>query len=240
MTEKILVAPNSVYAHRMKTLGQYIRGAIHEANNYLTVISGQGMLIETAADNNEMTFEKIRPAAVKIQDVTYHVSDLFQSLRTLALYPDDAPPKDFSLTQFLASLTKIVEGSLKKHQIKFEMKLLPGKHMIRWNPTLLAQAIINLINNSIEAVAETTDPWITVELSDLNKIYHIDITDSGKGIPGNHHKKIFEPYVTTKKSIENQGLGLTITRQILNAGGGAVNLDTISKNTRFYVEIPKI
>jgi two-component system C4-dicarboxylate transport sensor histidine kinase DctB len=240
MAGKILVGPNAVYAHRMKTLGQYIRGAIHEANNYLTVISGQGMLIETAADNNDMTTEKIKAAAVKIQDVTYQVSDLFQALRTLALYPDDAPPKEFSLTQFMTSIAKIAEGALKKYQIKFEMKLLPGKHMIRWNPTLFAQVLINLVNNSIEAIAETPDPWITVELSELDKVYHIDITDSGKGIPEHHYKKIFEPYITSKKSIENQGLGLTIARQILQAGGGVVNLDPVSQNTRFFIEIPKI
>jgi signal transduction histidine kinase len=98
---------------------------------------------------------------------------------------------------------------------------------------------MNIITNSIEAIEGRPEPWITIEMTVLEHTYQIEITDSGRGIPDAVQEQIFDPYVTSKLSNENQGLGLAISRKLLELHGGSLNLDPFYPNTRFIVEVPK-
>lgn len=99
------------------------------------------------------------------------------------------------------------------------------------------QALVNLVDNAIHAASLATDKWVRIEDTATDSEVRIEITDSGRGIPENIRKKLFEPFFSTK--IEGNGLGLSITRDIVARHGGAIGLDDNSVKTRFFISLPR-
>jgi signal transduction histidine kinase len=103
----------------------------------------------------------------------------------------------------------------------------------------LFQVLINLVNNAIDAVAELSEKWVKVQISQDTDYLSFTITDSGKGIPPDLQEKIFHPLFTTKRD-EGTGLGLFISERIIRSHRGNIFIDAASPNTCFIVKIPML
>src|SRR4029079_4163684 len=91
------------------------------------------------------------------------------------------------------------------------------------DPVQLELALLNLITNSVDAMA--TGGHLTVRLRRVHDRLHLDIEDTGGGIPQELMTRRFEPWVTTKAHGKGSGLGLSIARQVVAAHGGTIHLD---------------
>lgn len=106
------------------------------------------------------------------------------------------------------------------------------------NPPLFDWVIENIFKNAVDAMNGQGE--IQVELIDANQFIYIDITDTGKGIPKNKQKTIFNPGYTTKK--RGWGLGLSLTKRIIedyHKGKVFVKRSEIDKGTTFRIAIKK-
>jgi signal transduction histidine kinase len=97
----------------------------------------------------------------------------------------------------------------------------------------LSRALVNMIKNAKQAVSEVENPHITVSLSHSENTVVIAIQDNGKGIPPEIHNRIFEPSFTTKTS--GMGLGLAITKNIIERFNGVISFETNENGTVFFV-----
>jgi len=95
------------------------------------------------------------------------------------------------------------------------------------------------VNNSSSAAENMPVKWIRLEVKDLDQVIEFRITDSGFGISAEVEKKIFDPFFTTKDFGQGAGLGLSISKGIIDQHGGKIGLDRSSTNTCFYIQIPK-
>jgi signal transduction histidine kinase len=104
----------------------------------------------------------------------------------------------------------------------------------------LEQALINLINNAIDAAAEATRPpgLVGVRVAALDDSVRIEVEDNGPGVSSIVARNLFEPFVTTKQ--RGMGLGLALSRELISAHGGTVGWERISSDggARFTIEIP--
>jgi len=120
--------------------------------------------------------------------------------------------------------------------IKIDLKTyLRSSSSIKGNFIRIKEAISNLINNAIEAMAESGDIYITTE--DNNGDAHIYIQDNGTGIPDEVKARVFDPFFSTKKG--SMGLGLSMSCSIIKGHHG--NIDFTSKDgegTIFHISIP--
>ncbi|WP_411821812.1 sensor histidine kinase [Leptospira sp. 'Mane'] len=109
-------------------------------------------------------------------------------------------------------------------------------------PDELIQVWTNLIHNSIQAMAETGIIKITVReaLFESENYISITIEDTGRGIPEALQEKIFEPFFTTKSAGEGTGLGLHITKQVIDKHGGKIQLESSPGKTLFRILLPAI
>ena len=108
-------------------------------------------------------------------------------------------------------------------------------------PDALVQVWTNLIHNAIQVMQNKGELTISTKLdtnSDKQKVI-ISIKDTGSGIPTTIQDKIFDAFFTTKREGEGSGLGLDITKKIVERHNGKIWFETqVDKGTTFFVELP--
>jgi signal transduction histidine kinase/ligand-binding sensor domain-containing protein len=108
-----------------------------------------------------------------------------------------------------------------------------------------SRVILNLTNNAFDAMREKlskgTDPGYKAALRVVtrkdDKLYVIEVSDNGPGIPDNIRDKILQPFFTTKKGTEGTGLGLSITHDIVKAHGGFIEIESTDAGATFRIII---
>ena len=124
------------------------------------------------------------------------------------------------------------------NQVEFSFKAPQDPVMVSFNPTLHSWTIENLIKNAIDAMKGRGKISVLME-EDTNHV-KILVTDTGKGIPKNQFKKIFEPGFTSKK--RGWGLGLSLTKRIVeeyHKGKIKVLNSEIGKGTTLQISYKK-
>ena len=98
----------------------------------------------------------------------------------------------------------------------------------------IMQVFSNLLKNAIQALHNKHDGLIEVSLEELPETVMIKIHDNGPGIPEDIREKVFNPNFTTKST--GMGMGLAITKKIVEESGGTIRFETSSQGTTFFVE----
>lgn len=98
---------------------------------------------------------------------------------------------------------------------------------------------MNLLNNAIDAIRNTTAPWIKIELFEEQQQVVLRVLDSADGIPAAVEEKIFQPFFTTKPVGEGTGLGLSISKGILDQHGASIALNREVRGSCFEIRFPK-
>lgn len=128
--------------------------------------------------------------------------------------------------------------SRSSHQVVFEFKTTSPEFLVETNAELYGWVIENLVKNAIDAMQGKGK--IGLEIAEEVNFVTVKISDSGKGIPKNLYKKIFEPGFTTKK--RGWGLGLSLSKRIIedfHNGKIMVMESEVGKGTVFFMKLPK-
>lgn len=144
--------------------------------------------------------------------------------------------KKIDLNSFVNYLTSLFQEEFQTRDIKFTVELPHGK-MIFADEVLLEQAVINLIRNAMDALENKSEAIISFQYSKKGDFDCLSISDNGPGIPANELKEVFVPFFTTKPS--GSGIGLSLSRQILHAHGGTIDLTSIvNEGTKCSLFLP--
>lgn len=105
------------------------------------------------------------------------------------------------------------------------------------DPTQLMRVINNLVKNALQAIPDDRPGRVEIRLEKQEEKAILSVADNGSGIPESLQEKVFFPNFTTKNS--GMGLGLAMSRSIVNAAGGRIRFETReNEGTTFYVELP--
>ena len=105
------------------------------------------------------------------------------------------------------------------------------------DPVQLELALLNLITNSVDAMA--SGGKLTVRLDRVNQRFRLEIEDTGSGVPPDLLAHIFDPWVTTKAQGKGSGLGLSIARQVVTSHGGTIRAQNRpGKGAVFTIDLP--
>ena len=93
--------------------------------------------------------------------------------------------------------------------------------------------------NSFDSISTLDDKWVKLEVKITDTRIDFIVTDSGKGIDKDIADKIFQPFFSTKEVGKGTGIGLSISKGLIEAHNGHIFLDSSSQNTRFVIQLPR-
>lgn len=216
----------------------FVAGSInHDLKNHLAKSSMALEIIQSSFPefyNSEPRFRRLLNTAGEASARIKKLSSSY--LEILRGNPLDQK-ESFFLDDAVENVLELTSDFLKKSNVKFDFIKNTESTDLVANRILLEQVMINLINNSVNAISEHRNPWIRMSF-DKDKLYSfIKITDSGKGIAVPKQEKIFVRGYTSGESNGN-GLGLWIAKELIKDMGGDLSLNPRFSNTQFVIKLP--
>ena len=234
---------NLVPNEQVALISELSAGIIHNINNHIAYISGSSYLLKKHLEEeliNNPEDEAMRSSlkyADKIQSHSEMISKIIKSIKMLA-YPNNLQLKNekYKLLPILENTKFLMEDTLKINDIRLNINCDENIEVIS-SPELLIQVFINLIKNSYESIISKnlSERWINIESKINNNKLEISITDSGKGIDKEIIPRLMQPYYTTKYREKGIGLGLSISKRLVEFHNGSIRFDESSENTKFVI-----
>ena len=134
------------------------------------------------------------------------------------------------------SLTK---ERVNKRSIDIRVNYMQSGLTLSCNQVQIEQVLINLISNSIDAIEDLNEKWINIHVSLVRDRVHIRFVDSGCGIAPAVVDKIMQPFFTTKAVGKGTGIGLSISKGILENHGGHLTYELFDGHTSFVMNLPE-
>lgn len=228
-----------IHQARLAAMGEMIANIAHQwrqpLNNLGLVISN----IEDAYLYNELDSNFFSESTEKCRKLISKMSDTIDDFRYF-LNPK-SERKKFSVHKDIVAVLDLVGENLRFHDIDiiFE-KTTPAKAYGYANQ--YSQAVFNIINNSIDAliISRNTVKEIRISIYEEDDTIISEFKDNGGGISEDIVEKVFDMYFTTKEKSNGTGLGLYITRMIIeNNMGGNIDLENINSGVCMRISIPK-
>lgn len=225
---------------KMASLGTMTAGIAHEINNPLAIISGSvdqllRLLGETDHDTNKL-IEKSK----RIKDTVFRISKIISGLHSFAGNSNAEQSAAVDFNEIIDDAHSFCETKFRSSQIAFRRHIDAQTSAVHCKKIQISQVLLNLLNNAYLAIRESTGAkWIEVTLNEFKDEFKVAVTDSGPGIPPEVRAHLMEPFFTTRGIGQGSGLGLSISRTIVEAHGGRLFLDENCPNTRFVFTLPK-
>ena len=220
-----------VQSAKMASLGELVAGVAHEINNPLAFVLSHLDTVRRKLSQLEPELpgplstsarEKWSRANERLDEVgpgLERIRDLVIKLRTFSRL-DEGERKRVSIRECVESVLTIL-GHRLRTGIAVETDFgLPDQ--VDCYASLLNQAIMNLISNSIDAMP--SGGQLRISTGAQGALYSIVVTDSGPGIPAALRERVLEPFFTTKPVGQGTGLGLSITYSIVRKHEGTIEL----------------
>lgn len=240
LKESKLSLDKSIQAAKLATLGEVANGLAHELNSPIMVLKGTAHQIDKGLKQKTLTPERMKHLIDRLKGTTKKVSDSVNNLRIFSRNPSLDQMKDSNLDVIFKSALNICFEKFRFHQIQITISPEDYKiFKVFGKETQLAHALLNLFNNSFDAIINRTEKWIKVEISEDQNFTYIDVSDSGPLIPKEIMSKIFSPFYTTKLGQNRPGLGLSITQKILEEHNGSIQYKEIDNYNHFIIKLPK-
>jgi two-component system sensor kinase len=224
-------------AGKMAAVGTLIAGLSHELNNPLAVIVGyaHSLLLQLPSDTSS------RKPLAAIERQATRCSLLVRALLNFS-HANGSRRERVRLSVICDSVVQLVTGTARARDVRVETHIAPdaGPEVVVC-PQEIESALLNLLTNAIDVSPPGRVIELEVRASTPSEEPGVEfaIRDSGPGIPAEVVPRIFDPFFTTKPVGQGTGLGLSLTRQIVQSHGGRIHVETAQgKGTCMVVWLP--
>ncbi|MGZ3726663.1 MAG: ATP-binding protein [Pseudobdellovibrio sp.] len=228
------------YTSKMQALGEMAGGVAHEINTPLSTIIMSGEQLKSYSQGATPDAEKIKNSVERIQKATWKIASIIKSLRFFSRTGQDDDRQETTLNYIITETLELCQSKLNKYEVELIVEDYPPDLKIICNPVHISQVILNLINNSVDAVEHLLEKWIKIQVFNYPNEYEIKITDSGPGIKPELKEKIMTPFFTTKEIGKGTGIGLSISKGLIENHKGKLYIEEGVPHTCFVIRIPKI
>lgn len=233
-TEAILrkTKDDAVQAGKLAVLGQMAAGVSHELNQPLSalqMLAGNGVILLEMGETAE-----VRANLVAMGELVGRMGRIVGPLKSFARKsPIELEP--IRLGAAIDHALLLLAAATAKTPAAIDVVLRPPDVHVFADGVRLEQVLVNLIRNGLQAMAAVSDARLEISATAEHGWVRLTIRDHGPGFSGEALTHLFEPFYTTKPKGEGLGLGLTISRAIIEGFGGTVCAENAAPGARFEI-----
>jgi signal transduction histidine kinase len=242
-----------VQAERLAAVGQTIASLSHHIKNILQGVRGGSYLIELGLGDHDTASkgdQRDDEAAAKAVDTIRkgwgivernqeRISALVLDMLTFSK-EREPEPQPSNLNEVAADVIDLMASRAEEQSVELVWQPTADMPTLMFDPDALHRAILNIVTNAIDACDEQEHGRVTVSshYDDAAKLAQIVVQDNGAGISPEDLEAIFTVFVS-RKGGRGTGLGLTVSRKILEEHGGQIRVEsTVGEGSRFTLELP--
>ena len=215
---------------KLAAIGNVAAGIVHDLRNPVAIIKGYAEL----ADDQSIGREDRRRCIEVISQEADRISSMVQDLLDFSRGSVSIKLREIELEEYMERVKIATESYFTERKIKFVMNL-NEKGMLKLDPDRFLRAIVNIAGNAADILDESGRFEINVTRRDDAWVFRL--IDNGPGIPEEIRDTLFEPFVTHAKP-HGTGLGMAITRSIVDSHGGNIEFETGPEGTTFIIVLP--
>ncbi|MEN0058089.1 MAG: ATP-binding protein [Bdellovibrio sp.] len=215
---------------KMGAIGMLAGNIAHELNNPLTGLRAltQVLLQEVSEEGN------LRSDLLEIEKATARSQRIIKNLLDFSK-GEDQPSELVGVDEVIERTLPMLKSALRMHRL--EVDLQTQDRLVFVEPHLLQQVVFNLVNNACQAMRDPGRLRIATRHQGASVL--IEIEDTGPGISEEIQRRIFEPFFTTKKEGHGTGLGLSMSKSIIEKFGGAIQFQNVKPHgSCFTIVLP--
>jgi PAS domain S-box-containing protein len=223
-----------IQTEKVVALGTMAAGIAHELNNPLMGIMAF------------VTYARAHPATPRSDELLdragnelTRMRDLIRGMLSFA-HPMEGRLSTVSLVPLIDDALELVRADLKTRGISVDLQLEQDLPLVQAKPPQLEQAFLNILLNARDALHDAPYKRITLRAWSDGEHVIVEIADSGPGVPEAIRHRIFDPFFTTRPPGEGTGLGLSVSRSIVEDLGGELTLESREgEGARFRLRLRK-
>ena len=199
---------------RLAAMGEMINNIAHQWRQPLNTLGLIIQKIELLHDREQLSSEKLEESVKKSQMLIDRMSTTIDDFRDF--FSQGKVKDNFLLEALMDDVLSFMEGTLKEYDIEVSVKIEKLTKIYGYKNELM-QVIVNIINNAKDALVENNvaNKKITISCHAKNDELLLEIGDNAGGIPQEIIEKIFDPYFTTKEEGKGSGIGLYMSKTII-------------------------
>jgi C4-dicarboxylate-specific signal transduction histidine kinase len=223
---------------KLAQMGEMISMIAHQWRQPLSSISTLSQTINLKASMGKLDKENILRLSSSITDTAMHLSQTIDDFREF--FKPRKEKRETSYTEIVESVLQIIGNSIITKNIKI-IKELHACEKFNSYPNEIKQVVLNLLKNAQDAFleAEVENPYILIRSFKKEGKHILEICDNAGGVPKALKAKIFEPYFSTKKKKDGTGLGLYMSKTIIEEHcNGKLCVENSKEGAVFHIELP--
>ncbi len=222
---------------RLAAMGEMIGNIAHQWRQPLNAL---GLIVQNIYyehETGELDGEYLKHSMDKSKKLTSQMSKTIDDFRNF--FRPDKREEIFSISERIQSVSELISASYKNHNIQVSVDLNDSLMGVGY-PNEFSQVLLNIFTNAKDAIIEKkiSKPKVSVCSFNENDKIIVEIQDNADGIDKNIIDKIFDPYFTTKDKKSGTGIGLYMSKMIIeNNMGGQISAYNTSEGAVFKIEI---
>ncbi|OLC90031.1 MAG: hypothetical protein AUH86_24110 [Acidobacteria bacterium 13_1_40CM_4_58_4] len=230
-----------LHVEKMASIGKMAAVVAHEINNPLSGILTYAKLLRKWVERGQAEREK-REEAVQCLDLIAGESRRCGDLvKNLLSFSRTAPMnvESIDINAVLDRSMRLVQHQLELAGIQLQLDLADDIPRVQCDAAQIEQVLLALVMNAIDAMPRGGNLWLRTRRNEARAEVEIQVRDDGMGIPPEILSQIFEPFLTTKDSGHGVGLGLAISRGIIERHNGRIEVQSeVGRGTTFTITLP--
>ncbi len=226
---------------RMQALGEMAGGIAHEINNPLSIIVAQVYTLKARMLKGKLSSHDLSESLQNLEQSSGRISHVVQSLLQVSGDGMRDLFTNVSVLAILDHMESLTRQKFQHHGIELTIdRNVPQSLFIPCHQSQIAQVLLNLLSNAFDAVLDVSERWVKVwTVHDAERVVFI-VSDSGAGLSPQQKERLFQPFSSTKPIGKGMGLGLSISKGIVEQHQGNLWLDTSARFTTFKMELPLV
>jgi PAS domain S-box-containing protein len=222
---------------RTQAMGELAAAIAHEVNQPLTAIVTNANFSLRQLKGSTANLDELRTAITEIVNDGTRASAVISRIRGL-LVKGSPRRMELDINKVIQEVITMLRNELTRNRVSLRTDFASNLPPVSGDPVQLQQVLINLVVNAIESMRLYTDRTRELRIRSAKNAHGIlvQVQDSGPGIKPELADGIFEPFFTTKA--EGIGMGLAISRSIIESHGGQLSLVSASRGALFQFILP--